>query len=331
MPSPLVSVICLCYNHAKFVYAAIESVYLQTYPNIEIIIIDDASTDQSQAEIKKALLHFTSLFPHRLVQSIFLEKNIGNCKAFNKALAVVKGKYVVDFATDDILLSHRIRTQVMFFEQLPLNYGVIFSNAQYIDENSILLHKHYSKQQEVPQGNIYAQIIAHSFICTPTMLIKKTVFDDLKGYDENLSYEDFDFWIRSACYYHYAYQDEILTYKRVVKNSLGSLFYTHKALPHLYSTLQVCYKIAAQNKKIIDDTEKKNANQALAHRLRYHIRLCCYTNHSQLAMDYYKLLSQTTTPTKIDNLWQNIAKLNLPINIFYRLYLKMRNLCKFSF
>ncbi|HRX01281.1 MAG TPA: glycosyltransferase family A protein, partial [Cyclobacteriaceae bacterium] len=108
MDYPLVSVICLCYNHEEFVEEAIESVLAQTYPNVELIVVDDASVDRSKQVIG------TILKQHERVKFIDLKENHGNCAAFNIGFRQCQGKYVVDFATDDIMLNSRIAEQVQF-------------------------------------------------------------------------------------------------------------------------------------------------------------------------------------------------------------------------
>ena len=74
---PLVSVICLCYNHSKYVVESLESVLSQSYANIELIIVDDASTDDSQSVIKS----FVESLPR--VRFIPLTNNNGNCRMFH--------------------------------------------------------------------------------------------------------------------------------------------------------------------------------------------------------------------------------------------------------
>src|SRR5690606_15919682 len=118
----------------KFVEEALASVFAQTYANVEVIIVDDASTDQSVAVIKKMLSGISSEQAGS-VQTIFLPENLGNCKAFNRGLALAHGKYVVDFATDDVMLPERIEKQVKCFELLDKSYGVVFTEAEYMDAN----------------------------------------------------------------------------------------------------------------------------------------------------------------------------------------------------
>src|SRR6187455_35784 len=102
MNGPLVSVICLCYNQASFVREAVLSVIHQTYRDIELIIIDDASTDNSVEVISDVLKS------HPSIKFIPLKKNVGNCKAFNMGYRLSRGQYLIDLAADDVLLPARI-------------------------------------------------------------------------------------------------------------------------------------------------------------------------------------------------------------------------------
>ena len=95
MERPLVTVICLCYNHVRFLERALDSVFSQSYPSIELIVVDDASADDSPVLIHRLLIDRPE------VKFIALQKNVGNCKAFNMALANATGKYVVDLSADD--------------------------------------------------------------------------------------------------------------------------------------------------------------------------------------------------------------------------------------
>lgn len=84
---PLVSIICLCHNQKDYVQAAIRSVLSQTYSNLELIVVDDASTDGSVEVIEKVIQG------HGDISFLKLDENIGNCRAFNRGFHVSKGKY----------------------------------------------------------------------------------------------------------------------------------------------------------------------------------------------------------------------------------------------
>ena len=262
---PLVSVICLCYNHETFVAEALRSVSQQTYDAVELIIVDDASTDRS-VEVIQSCLQENKL--DGSVGTCFLSQNVGNCAAFNRGLALARGTYVIDFATDDIMLPERIEQQVAFFEELDATYGVIFSEAQYIDEQGRPLYYHYRDRlkhiRPIPTGDIYAQLLSTYFIASPTMMIRKRVLDELDGYDERLAYEDFDFWIRSARNYRYAYQDVCTTRIRKHASSMSTHCY-RRGDPQLYSTYRVCLKAQELNR-----TEEER--RALVKRVKYELR-----------------------------------------------------------
>ncbi|HHL53227.1 MAG TPA: glycosyltransferase family 2 protein, partial [Flammeovirgaceae bacterium] len=92
---PLVSVICLSYNHAAYVGEAIASVLAQNYPRVELIVVDDGSSDASVSAIKQALAG------KKDIKFIALQENIGNCRAFNLAWRQAQGDYIIDLAADD--------------------------------------------------------------------------------------------------------------------------------------------------------------------------------------------------------------------------------------
>src|SRR5688572_1468560 len=122
MEMPMVTVICVCYNHERFVEEAIRSVVAQTYQNLQIIILDDRSTDLSVEKIKSID------FQGRMVEFLLLDQNVGYCKAFNKTLPLIKGEFFVDFATDDVMMPDRIEKQVRKFQTLDGSYGVVFTD-----------------------------------------------------------------------------------------------------------------------------------------------------------------------------------------------------------
>ncbi len=278
MTPPLVSVICLCYNHAKYIEEAILSVLDQTYSHVELIVVDDASADAS-AEVINRLMQ-----SHARIKFIQLEENVGNCKAFNIGFAASSGAYVIDFAADDVLLPNRIEVGVRAFEKLDAAYGVQFSDAILIDKNghTFGLHSDKHPHKKIPEGEIYRHVISQYFICAPSMLIKREVLEELGGYDEKLAYEDFDFWVRSSRRFKYVYVPQPLVKRRVLDNSLKSNQF-QRGSKQLASTYEICKKIKALN-----ENEKENA--ALVNRLRYELKVCLRLFDISLALKYFKLM-----------------------------------------
>ncbi|MBX2840265.1 MAG: glycosyltransferase [Flammeovirgaceae bacterium] len=315
--NPLVTVICLCFNHEKFVLESLQSIISQSYPNIELIIVDDGSHDNSPKIIKK----FTEDYPQ--VKFKKLPKNKGNCAAFNVAFREAKGEFIIDLAADDKLLAHAISTQVKAFKSNSTEYGVVFSDAELIDENSKSIKTFYNRDKngklisEVPSGEIYNHLIRKMVICSPTMMMRKKVLDELGGYDESLSYEDYDFWVRSGRNHKYHFINEVLIQKRVISNSSTSHFYKKRNNRHLHSTLRVCYKAFDLNKT-------KKENHALAVSIRYHLKLSLFTENFPLVVKFFKLLKQTDDLKIKDRIILFLGRIKFPANGFYRFYFKLK-------
>lgn len=254
-----------------------QSVLDQTYGNCELIVVDDGSTDKSVDVIEA----FRLVHPH--IVFINLKRNVGICKAFNTGLKISHGEYVIDLAADDVLLPARLERGIEVFKGLDGGYGVIFSDADWINENGDHLFFHSSKHphESIPKGNVYKELIERYFICSPTMMFRRNVIETLGGYNENLTYEDFDFWIRSSRIFNYYYSPEVSVKKRKLKNSLSHSQF--KVLnKHNDSTWQVCKKIMELNRT----TEEQHA---LRNRLQYEMRQSIKTLDVALACKYVSL------------------------------------------
>ncbi len=309
--SPLVSVICLCYNQARFVEEALQSVMDQIYNPIELIVVDDGSTDDSVNRIEA--------FRKRHPEILFLNllSNHGMCAAFNKGLQLAKGEFIIDLAADDVLLPHRVQRQVAVFSELDRTYGVIFTDAILIDENGQRIKQYYKfkKIADIPSGDIYGHILRQHFICSPTMMSRRQVYEDLEGYDQSLCYEDFDFWVRSSRKYNYFFLNEVLTLKRQVRDSDSSQWYRQGHNPHLQSTLMVLQKARALNKTQEED-------EALTHSVRYHWRQAIFTENFGLALQYSQLLQQLTPLSLSDQVFLEVTKYHIRLFWAYKLYLR---------
>ncbi len=240
--TPLVSVIALCYNHERFIIECLQSVVNQTYKNVELIIVDDYSVDKSREKILE--FYDTNATCH----CIFNEENIGNCRSFNQALEISKGKYIIDLSTDDVLLPNRIEVQVKLME-ISSEVGVVFSDANYINEKSEYIGN-FKKNIGLPFGNVYKDVLAGSCYTMPvTMMMRRTILEQLNGYDTTLAYEDFDFWVRSSRICDFGYVPEVLSYQRILEGSYSTKFFA-KNSPLVQSSVKICQKAYLLNEKL---------------------------------------------------------------------------------
>jgi glycosyltransferase involved in cell wall biosynthesis len=310
---PWVTVICTSYNQQAFVAQALQSVIAQSYPNIELIVIDNGSTDQTATRIHEVIQ------PYPAIRFIHNTLNLGLNRAFNQGLALAKGQYIIDLSADDVLLPDRITRQVVFFEQLPDEYGVVFSNATYIDASGNVTGVHYPidpatglARTVVPTGYVFRQILTGYFICTPTMMMRRRVLNQLNGYDEALSYEDFDFWVRSSRFCRYAYLDAVLTRKRRHSNAMSAQV-TQPQNDLLPSTLLVCRKALAL-------CETPAERLALALRLQKFIRKAFYAEQFDVALQFGDLIRQFAHPDLLTSAVLAMSSLRVPVNRLYRHY-----------
>jgi glycosyltransferase involved in cell wall biosynthesis len=316
MSQPLVSVVCLSYNHSRFVEEAINSVLKQTYKNIEIIVVDDASTDNSVEVIRRVLANYPA------IKFISIPKNVGNCRAFNQGLALTDGEFIVDFAADDVMVADRIERQVDFFSTLPPDYGVVFTDAEYIDADGKFVRNHYDYLFEkklltkVPQGDVYRNVLSQYFIASPTMLIRREVMDRLDGYDEGLAYEDFDFWVRSARIFKYGFLNEKLTRIRRTGNSMSSGWYK-QGDRQLHSTYLVCRK--AQRLSFTPDDDA-----ALLKRARYEFRQSAFSGNFYEAELFYNLILELASSSWAERLLFRMVKFRVPLSSFRAAYHRFR-------
>lgn len=262
----LVSVICVCYNHEKFVRDAIQSVLNQSYKNIELIVVDDGSADNS-----------VSVINNMNVTLINLKTNRGYCAAFNEAWKVCKGDFIIDLAGDDELPVDRVKIGVEEFSKYDESYGVQFGDVLYSNGDI-----HSKRFPDPPQGDIYINLIRRYFIASASMMSRRSVLTMLNGYDASLAYEDFDFWIRSSRHFKYFYTPQILINKRIVKDSMSEKQF-RKGSPQQLSTYKVCKKILSLNKS-------KEENDALRSRVWYEIKQCLLLFDFSLARKYFRLI-----------------------------------------
>ncbi|APY10097.1 glycosyltransferase [Seonamhaeicola sp. S2-3] len=243
--TPQVSVICTCYNHQDYVLEALNSIINQTYNNIQIIITDDCSTDNSVTKINQWLEKHSNI--------LFLknQRNLGNTQTFNNAIKYATGEYIVDFAADDILLNNCVEEQVRAFNESKYkDLAIVYGNIDLIDENNNYISIYYDETETPNSGDIYEMVIGRTTkICSVAAMIKKSVFDEVGGYDESLAYEDLDLWVRISRNYSFQYIPLVLAQKRELSNSLSANFLKKGNLSHKLhtSTLKILEKILKLN------------------------------------------------------------------------------------
>lgn len=217
MVNPLISVIIPTYNCAKWICDAIDSVIRQTYKNIEIIVVDDGSTDNTANLLTKK-------YGTRIVY--IYQENSGPSKARNTGLSCANGKYVQFLDADDILLPNKILLHVQCLES-ELEYSAVYSDFEYItekDDLTVVVSSPTYFKQAYATGDIFGRLLNGNFIVCHALLLKLEDIKSVGMFNENLNAcEDFDLWLRMSAQGHkFFFLDKVLVQYRNTPNSLSS-------------------------------------------------------------------------------------------------------------
>ena len=222
----LVTVFVPSYNHERYVLETLESIRLQTHPDIQLIVIDDCSSDGTARVIEDWIDRHRS----RFVEAIFQrnQKNQGICRNFNLALERTKGEFFAAVATDDEWYTRKIARQVEAFEAASAKLAVVYADADLMDmesgplEGSFLETISRGFTPTPPDGNLLRPLLVHNFIPAVTAMVRTECFKTVGRYDESLWFEDWDMWIRMARRYEFGFVPERLARYRMTGGSMSA-------------------------------------------------------------------------------------------------------------
>jgi glycosyltransferase involved in cell wall biosynthesis len=194
---PLVTVRIPAYNHEQFVCMALDSVKQQTYPNIEIVIIDDGSSDATAARIEEWIRHNGDE-----VNVIFLSRdNRGISATLNELIDLSNGDYLVGLASDDYLTPDSISVRYNYLIQHKDKMAVI-GDSMVIDEHGNLLYESgladlhtANKKNYLTDEGLKKEIIQNWSVPGSSIMVKRELHDMIR-FDERLQFEDRDFYLK---------------------------------------------------------------------------------------------------------------------------------------
>jgi len=186
---PTISVIIPTHNRSRALRRTIASVLRQTMPDFELIVVDDASVDDTQRVVE----HFAAAN----IKYICHAKNQGAAAARNTGISNSHGKYIAFLDDDDEWLPDKLRLQFARLEASPMNVGAIYTGWLIVHglTGNVL-------SQQIPwlKGDVFDSIFVRGFIApTSTFLCRRSCFEKVGLFDESLQYcEDHDMWLRIA-------------------------------------------------------------------------------------------------------------------------------------
>jgi len=197
---PLVSVIIPTFNRAWCLFEAIDSVLAQTYPNYELIIIDDGSTDDTQKRLAT-----------RDGFAVISQQNQGVSAARNRGIRASKGELIAFLDSDDLWLPDKLAVQIKFFTQNP---GAMICQTQeiWIRNGKRINPKNRHRKAS---GYFFERSLELCLVSPSAVMVKRELFDKLGHFDEHLpACEDYDLWLRIGANLPIYLVDEPLIVKR---------------------------------------------------------------------------------------------------------------------
>lgn len=235
---PLISVCINCYNAKDTIAATIRSVLEQTYTNLQVIVVDDCSTDGTWDYLQT--ITDPRVECHRLAQN----GHISN--ANNEALRRVRGDFVAHLDADDVWYPDKLERQLTFLQEHE-EYGACFTLAEMVDEQGNPVEDHRFRAENRNRAELLHHFLTvGNYLCHSSMLARREIIDQVGEHDVTLLYfHDFDYWIRMAMICEiYILPDKLLDY-RLSANS-NSAMTEQKMTVHIYESARIAYQSVRQ-------------------------------------------------------------------------------------
>lgn len=212
MAQPLASIVVITYNSSKYVLETLESIKSQTYKNIELIISDDCSADNT-VELTRSWLEANK---SRFVRTelITVDKNTGIAPNCNRGCQAVRGNWIKLVAGDDLLLDNCIFDNIAFINSSTDNPQIVYSDIKVIDESShcigdIAISGFFSLASVKDQ---YQSLLTGFFGFAPSCFFSRRLYESVGGYDEQFPFlEDYPFAYKVSKSGNYFYSFPIAT------------------------------------------------------------------------------------------------------------------------
>ena len=260
----LVTFLITTYNSEKWIKECLNSVLNQTYKNLQVLIIDDGSDDNTVKLIKQ-------VSDKRI--ELFCKEHSGISKSLNFSLDKIKGDLVARIDSDDFCNTNRILKQLKFLNENKL-YGIVGTNFILVDEAGKQIEKIRNPEK---YEDIIDQLPRRCCIWNGSVLMRKDLILKLKGFDERrVTGEDWDFFLRAIGLTKFYNIQEYLSSKRIHSSSISKSESAHEETEDILKTY---------NNSIIKNSKDKKKIAKAYFNIGYHYY---YENKFNIANEYFK-------------------------------------------
>jgi glycosyltransferase involved in cell wall biosynthesis len=205
-PNPKVSVVMTCYKYAQYLPHAIESVLEQTYGNVEVIMVNDGSPDNTD-EVMQPYLRDPRV-------KYIKQPNSGQTIAKNNGIRAATGEFIAFLDADDIWRRDKLAKQMPLFAAPEV--GVVYSTMEFIDDAGDKVPYEASPLSRPRAGRITEALFVDNIVPFSAAVARRECFDKIGLMDDTLKMAiDWDLWLRMSVHFSFAYVDEPLLLYRV--------------------------------------------------------------------------------------------------------------------
>lgn len=239
--APLVSTVMATYNNAEFICQAIDSVLDQDYAPLELIIVDDGSTDGTS----EVLEGYTADPRVKIVR----QENSGQTIAKNRGISMCRGQYIAFCDSDDFWEPGKVSRQVEMFQESP-RIGLVYGKARWVDEHG----------DEVPalavrsyEGKVTAQLLLRNFITFCTVMVRREALSEVGGFDARLRMSiDYDAWLKVSVGWDFGFVPGIVASYRIWSGQMS-----HNMELRLDNAMDLMERFIADNPEAVSTVAKR--------------------------------------------------------------------------
>ena len=255
MSNPLVSAIIPAYNSEKYITETLDSVFAQTYRPVEIIIIDDGSTDRT-AEIVK---NYRATEDNETKLIYIYQQNSGPSKARNTGIQSATGKYIAFLDADDLWTDDKLLKQMQLFKKAP-DIDVVFTDVKItrvrdkfiVFQRNELNRTFFGHESKVVE--LFEKLLRFNFIHTSSVVAKRACFRNNIFFNEGRRYvEDWELWLKMSLYFDFGYINDVCVHKKERGDGLSS-----NKLDMYLATMDIMESFIENNKIEIDKLNLKD-------------------------------------------------------------------------
>ncbi len=288
--TPLVSVVTASYNMGRYVAQAVDSVLAQDYPNVENIVVDDGSTDDTPEVLAR--------YADDPRVTVIRQANAGQTVAKNRGLAAARGELIGFCDADNRWLPGKLTRQVPLLLARP-EVGVVYGDIDLIDGDDNPLPPPATRRYG---GRITGKLLVTNFVTFNTTLVPRRVLDEVGHFDENLRMAiDYDLWLRISLKYEFLYLPESLVAYRIWGGQMS-----HRTGERMENFFRLLERFLRENPDAVTPAE---ARRAWAHSLTTRGQwLASVKRRGEAWSDYRRALGHRPHDLRT---WKSLVKLAL--------------------